>query len=176
MRRDHRTSKAGDDFGTPENVCKLLYDFWDGPPALDPCTGPTAILRAHAKWSVGGLQRDWFGDGRWEVFVNPPYSRLLPWMRKCWEEISVSRLHPEWPKCELIALPPASTSSGWWEKYASQADAVAFTKRLSFIGGPDGGLSQGSARFSSALIYYGPRTERFKEVMAPITTWFAKTA
>lgn len=168
-----RRSKPGDDFGTPENVCDLLYELWDGIPDLDPCTGPTAIFQAKEMWSVGGLQRQWFNERRRTAFVNMPYSRLAPWMRKCFVEAHSAEC-PSMP--ELIALPPASTSAGWWKEYASTADAVVFTKRLNFIGSATGGLQSGNARFHSALIYFGPRPARFGRVMEPITTWFAKSA
>lgn len=175
MMTDARPSEAGDDFGTPEEVCDLLYDFWDGTRGidLDPCTGPTAIVRAKKMWSVGGLQLPWFTVGAADeddavntVFVNNPYSRMPIWGAKIWQEVvRKSR------KQELIWLPPASTSAGWWANFAAKSDAVAFTRRLNFLGGQEG---QSNARFHSALVYYGPRVRRFEKIFRPITTYFSE--
>jgi hypothetical protein len=188
MREQDKPSNAGDDFGTPEEVCNLLYEFWDGPPDLDPCTGPTAIFRAVEMWHVGALQRTFFENGRRTAFVNMPYSRLAAWTRKCALEYwrgncfgdldgvatmgDYRRRLPILHERELIMLPPASTSAGWWKRWVSTADAIAFTERLNFIGAPGEALA--NARFHSALVYRGHRWKKFRDVMAPITTMFVR--
>lgn len=182
MREQDKPSKAGDDFGTPAEVCDLLYEFWDGIPDLDPCTGPTAIFQAAESWRVGALQRTWFENGRQTAFVNPPYSRLAAWMRKaaleywsgnCFGDLSSDRRRWQWMyKRELVVLPPASVSADWWKRWVSTADGIVFTKRLNFIGAP--GEVNGNARFHSALVYRGHRWEKFRNVMAPITTMSAR--
>lgn len=51
-----------------------------------------------------GLARDWYGD----VWCNPPYSDIEPWVRKA---------HAESQHCRSISmlLPANRTEQGWWQ-------------------------------------------------------------
>ena len=85
---------------TPEWLTRLL-PFVD----LDPCSNPRSTVRAHKTYSLeagqDGLVLPWFGL----VFVNGPYSKLLPWAEKLAAEGAVTGAG---------FLVNADHSPGWW--------------------------------------------------------------
>jgi len=166
---------------TPDCVLKLVREVFDGAIGFDPCGHPESHVGAKCtvmlpKYSPDlEVLRDWaffekrsskvestgvtYGDAfemEWPVhettFVNPPYSRRdnEPW----------SKLISKWAKrgSEVIALVPSSPCAQWWSRYR-KADSIGFwLGRLTFRGNND------AADFESAVIYYGPRPEKFRQV------------
>ena len=147
------------DWRTPQNVVDLVREFAGGEIALDPCSGPGSIVGARVEWTEAddGLPRPWTIDAHGGVaYVNPPYGRALPtWTEMCANEAMSG--------CEIALLVPARPDTRWWHSsVVGAADAICFWRgRLRFLGAPS------SAPFPSALVYYGRREERFREVFAP---------
>lgn len=127
-------------------------DTWLTPPAiieapgpfeLDPCAAksqPWATAKCHFTKSDNGLRRRWRGM----VWLNPPYSNVLPWVEK------LADLD------DGIALIPASTGARYWQEIIfSRAISIFFIKkRLNFltVTGEPGKFQSG---FSVALAAFG---------------------
>ena len=86
--------------------------------------------------------------------MNPPYGRGIgEWTRRCLDQYREN-------ECEVIALLPARTDTGWWQDCWA-ADAICFIRgRLKFVG------AESSAPFPSALVYWGDRHNRFTRAFA----------
>lgn len=141
------------EWNTPLEVLELVRAF--DAIGLDPCSNAGSIVGAAVEWRMerdgDSLLRDWRGHGL--VYVNPPYSRFLrAWTAKCAQS-----------GAEVIACVPARTDARWWHQSAVTADAICYWRgRLRFLGAPS------SAPFPSALLYFGPRVERFRDVFAAV--------
>ena len=148
-------SSARSDWNTPDVVLELARQM--GPIALDPCSNETSIVGATVEWRLerdgDSLMRPWPATGM--VWVNPPYGRSVGlWTSRCRDYAWVSG-------GEAIALVPARTDTTWWHRdcVPPKSDAVCFWKgRLTFLGAP------ASAPFPSALVYWGPRRFKFRDV------------
>lgn len=146
-----------DQWCTPAWVLDLVRRL--GPIELDPCGNARSIVGARREFRLergeDGLARRWGGGAGLLVFTNPPYSRgnLGRWMAKCREEAADG--------AEVIALVPADTSTRWWHEEVRRAAAFSLLKRrVRFLGAVNG-----SPKFGSALVYWGPRPEAFREAM-----------
>jgi len=131
-------TSGSDEWTTPSALFRALdrrFGF-----ELDPAaTRENALCPMYFTKEDSGLLKSW---RPWRVFVNPPYSRVADWMRKCMDESEKG--------CPLIcALIPARTDTHWWHAYVKQADLIWFLKgRLKF------GDGAGSAPFPSALAFW----------------------
>ncbi len=69
-----RQTPYHDEYYTPPHIVAALGEF-----DLDPCAGPVSTL-ARECWRppADGLAREWHG----RVWLNPPYSSLLPWLER----------------------------------------------------------------------------------------------
>ena len=127
-----------DEWTTPSALFRALdrrFGF-----ELDPAaTAENALCPMYFTKEDSGLLKSW---RPWRTFVNPPYSAIRPWMRKCAQEAEKG--------CPLIcALIPARTDTFWWHEYVMTADLIHFLKgRLKF------GDGAGSAPFPSALAFW----------------------
>lgn len=166
LANEARWSTTADHWGTPWRIVERLLAFF-GEITLDPCSNEHAVVPARIRWgglgivqpspvrAVDGLFTPWNVLGRrTRVFVNPPFSAKLLWMRKAENE---HRLHG----CEIIALVPADLDTGWWhDVVVASATRICFPRgRLSFLGDRDS-----NARFPVALPYWGERVTRFESV------------
>lgn len=118
-------SSATDNWSTPKDVYDSLnaefkFDY-------DPCPID----------GIGGFINDWGISN----FVNPPYSEISTWTRKCYEE---------WKKGKtVIMLIPSRTDTRWWHEYIMKATEIRFIKgRLKF------GDAKNSAPFPSAIVIF----------------------
>lgn len=150
------------DWNTPQEVIDALAPL--GPIGLDPCSNAGSIVPAAVAWTEvdDGLPRAWTGFGL--VYVNPPYGYELPtWIEKCGAEAANG--------AELVVLVPARPDTQWMG-HALETGAVVglWRGRLTFLAGGT------SAPFPSALLYWGPRGELFRDVVAHLVTGFLEGA
>jgi len=83
----------------------------------------------------------WKFDG-WS-FLNPPYSRLAPWVAKACDEATNG--------ADIAVLVPAATGSNWWKKFVDkQARVLLLNGRIAFVGHEAGYPKD------IALLLYGP--------------------
>lgn len=178
-------SSEKQDWQTPANVLELVRQVsQSGQIQLDPCTvrsNPTKALSiCSPEVGVNGLSVEWAACTGGLIFVNPPYGRELPkWVTKCTKEAVLG--------AEIVLLVPGRVDTNWFQGACMQqmhttpehSPSVLFWRgRLKFIDGsapsPDlmwhkkkqCWVPLESAAFPSALFYWGPRHERFREVFA----------
>ncbi|OIV46864.1 phage N-6-adenine-methyltransferase [Sodalis sp. TME1] len=91
------------------------------------------------------LSCDWHTRGT--IFCNPPYSNIMPWVKKAAEQCAVQQQ-------TIVMLLPSDTSTAWFAQAQKTADEVRFITevRLSFISAETGekgkaGNSKGSVLF-----------------------------
>ena len=108
----------------PKMVAVLELEF--GSFNLDPCCRPETAKAPNFFTEVDdGLKQDWFGN----VFLNPPYSNVSPWLRKALVETKAGR-------CSLvIALLPASVDTQWFHELVNNRCEIRFVRgRVRFFG------------------------------------------
>jgi hypothetical protein len=136
----HHSAAAGtDEWLTPKHIIDAL-----GPFDLDPST-PTVQPwpTAERRYTIDddGLSQDWTGL----VFLNPPYSKIAPFMRRM-------AAHDNG-----VALVFGRIETSWWFEYVwPVCSGVLFLQgRLTFCF-PDGTPADDNAGGPSALVAYGP--------------------
>lgn len=110
---------TSDEWATPpEIVASLEAEL--GHFDLDPCCRPeTARAPRFFTKDVDGLTQPWIG----RVFLNPPYSKPAPWIKKAIEEISAGR-------CVLVAaVLPVRTDTGWFHDLIKDRAEIRFIRR-----------------------------------------------
>ena len=105
-----------DNHTTPRDLYSLLdneFHFND-----DPCPlGGEAL--------GDGLSREWGTS----VFMNPPYSKPLPWVKKAYEESQKGKI--------VVGLLRGDTSTAWFHEWVyGKADLRFIRGRLNFGAGP----------------------------------------
>lgn len=68
MSSENKYHERNDEYGTPDWIKKGIFNNW-----FDPCPLIDGLV------DRDGLHSDWIGD---KIFLNPPYSRPLPWVEK----------------------------------------------------------------------------------------------
>jgi hypothetical protein len=122
---------------TPRHIVSAL-----GPFDLDPCAAahqPWPTATKHFTKTENGLRRRWHGL----VWLNPPFSDILPWMRK------LADLN------NGIALIPVSTGAKYWQEIIFPCAICVFfvEKRLKFLNIK--GESKFQSGFSVAFAAFG---------------------
>ena len=95
-------------WGTPLHIKEQYEDYFD------PCP---------YNYTVDGLSIEWEEKN----FVNPPYSNLTPWCKKCYEEWELGK--------EIVLLIPARTDTKYFHEYIlpTEPDITFIKGRLKFI-------------------------------------------
>lgn len=118
-------SSVHDNWSTPKQVYESLnreFNF-----NFDPC--PLG--------GTDGLTADWDSP----AFVNPPYSDIANWCKRCYEEHSRGKT--------IVMLIPSRTDTRYWHEYIMKATEIRFIKgRLKF------GDSKNSAPFPSCIVVF----------------------
>ena len=131
-------SSDSDEWPTPDDFYLILDNQFHF--TLDPCSD--AFNRKCAKhYTIAddGLSKSWEGE---TVFVNPPYSDIKEWVKKCYEE-------GQKPNTIVVMLIPSRTDTKYWHNYCMKANAIYFVKgRLKF------GNSKNYAPFPSAVVVF----------------------
>jgi phage N-6-adenine-methyltransferase len=118
-----RTKWTSDDWETPPYFFKKLDDVFHF--TLDACATAenTKCIRFFTK-EQDGLKQDWEGE---TVFVNPPFSHIKKWAKKCYEEGMKSNT-------VVVMLCPSRTDTRYWHDYIMNADEIWFCKgRVNFL-------------------------------------------
>ena len=116
-------SKAGDSWSSPPWIWHLVGNCFDPCPLND---NP----------SFDGLELDWVKESMnvgLRVYVNPPYSNVMPWVIKAIEENKRG--------CKVIMLLKHDSSTRWYAKLKeANAHMLMPMQRLKF-GGKSGGCA-----------------------------------
>tara|TARA_Y100000034_G_C6869777_1_gene396893 strand:+ start:1057 stop:1557 length:501 start_codon:yes stop_codon:yes gene_type:complete len=133
-------SSGSDEWETPQDFFDMLERRF-GKFELDPC-----CTKENAKCGLFFTKEDDGLTSHWEdyerIFVNPPYSKVSDWVKKCVEEATDERL--------VVMLVPARTDTKWFHEHVMpNATEVLFVKgRLKFSG------SKNSAPFPSMVVVF----------------------
>lgn len=109
-----------DDYCTPYAIKLWLGKLWRGRGiGLDPCSNTDSILKPQVEFMLpgrNGLELDWVAAiesfvAPMTVFVNPPYSRVTPWL------MLASRLAAEHPDIQIVFLIPPVVASQCWLRW-----------------------------------------------------------
>jgi hypothetical protein len=123
-------SSAHDNWSTPKDVYEALdkeFNF-----VFDPC--PLGGTK--------GLSTDWDSP----AFVNPPYSDIKNWCKRCYEESLLGKT--------IVMLIPSRTDTRYWHDYIMKAKEIRFIRgRLKF------GDSKNSAPFPSCIVVFNNNVE-----------------
>ena len=144
----HAPVSQSDDWITPYWIIEAM-----GPLNLDPCESsqqPWPCAESGYRLSRGenGLALPWSGS----VFVNPPYSRPIPWVKRLAEH------------GDGVLLTFARVETGWWQDWIwPVASAVWFPRgRLTFCYS-NGQPAKGNSGGPSAFVSYGDRCDLLLE-------------
>ena len=128
----------GDEYGTPFELFDWLYERFNF--VLDPCTtkdNPLGTQLFYTKES-DGLVREWIGPA---VFMNPPYSKVTPWVQKAYTESLNGIL--------TVGLLRYDPSTRWWNDWVrGKALVMDVPYRVRFRGGV------GAYNFPSAIVIW----------------------
>lgn len=126
-----------DEYSTPNNLFHQLDEEFKF--SLDPCASiynhkcPLFFTKAD-----NGLGKDW---GFHKVFVNPPYSKVKEWTKKCFEAAEKGAL--------VVALLPVRSDTSYWHEWVMQASEIRLIKgRVRFEG------TKNSAPFPSCIVIW----------------------
>jgi transcriptional regulator with XRE-family HTH domain len=113
---------------TPSSFLAPIYDAF-GPIDLDPCghelSPVVARRRLIPEQGADGLTDTWTGR---LVYLNPPYSQLLLWLRRAHEQWRAGNVET------VVGLVPVRTDSSWFhEVFSSDADIFLLKGRVSFL-------------------------------------------
>lgn len=168
---DTSTGKiSSDSLCTPHEIAEPMLELYGGPADIDPATNEHAIIAAHVKYTEFGLTLPWtgrHGKRKAKGWVNWPYSTNEPWADKAIYEMKIGNVG------ELVVLCMSATSTLWWQSMMVRPrrnPRVICTRRLAFLG-PGGVKLESGARFDTALIYYGPRVDKFDRLFQHVTRW-----
>ena len=150
----HASSKSEEHYTPPEILAYIIELL--GEIDLDPCsnstTKPVVPASTHYTKAENGLIRSWYG----RVYCNPPYGRSIG----LWIDRAI--YHYVEGLCEqIVLLVPARTDTRWFRQLAPYPKCF-LQGRLKFSGAKSG------APFPSAVVYMGPRLERFQKVFSPL--------
>lgn len=119
-------SQSSDEKATPPAFLDPLAEAVGGFD-VDPASGAEPEPLADTTYTIeeDGLSQDWTGI----VWVNPPFSDMMPWVEKIIDEISSDRVE------SILLLCKGDSSTNWWQKAAKEATLItAVDHRLQFQG------------------------------------------
>ena len=131
-----------------------VKDTWETPPKLfqplddefcfdlDVCaSADNTKCDRYFDREANGLEQDW---GRLTCFCNPPYSHIMPWVKKCITAAEQGAV--------VVLLLPGDTSTKWWHLVSSRAsERRELLGRVRFVHAP------GSPKFGSVLFVFNGR-------------------
>lgn len=111
-----KTKWDNDDYCTPYEIKAWLKRIWRGRGiGVDPCGNKDSILEPFIEYRLDkgqdGLTWNWFFEHAPTVFVNPPYSRVMPWLRRA------SWLAAKHPDIQIVFLIPPVVASQFWRRW-----------------------------------------------------------
>lgn len=109
--RDRKSMGMSDNYNTPSWIMEIFEDWYD----------PCPISK--------GKLREFDGLGSWKdkTFVNPPYSKPMPWIEKAIAENKKGKT--------IVMLLKVDNSTKWFARLIeAKAEIMWFNKRLKFLG------------------------------------------
>lgn len=135
--------KQSDKYGTPFELYNYLNERFHF--NMDPCTSADNPLCTPEFFTTqsDGLVQDWRGP----VFMNPPYSKVTPWVRKAWTESLQGQL--------VVGLVRHDPSTQWWQQYVNGKSLVLAVPYRLIFRDPDSSVHEYRAyNFPSAVVLW----------------------
>jgi phage N-6-adenine-methyltransferase len=125
------SSSASPEWSTPQDLFDELDEEFGFD--VDVCATPaSAKCQRFFTEADDGLAQDWVGV----CWMNPPYEKIGPWVRKAWESAQAG--------ATVVCLLQASTDTRWWWRFCRHGEIRFLPGRLRF-GGCDHAAPFGSA-------------------------------
>lgn len=171
-------SKSNEHF-TPPDICDRVRDVFGGAIDLDPasCEQADRLVRARTFYTLreDGLTLPWWG----RVFLNPPGGTRRPGPGRrpvsqaalWWATLAQRFEHGRIEQAAFVVfnLETLRHAVGWGGSHPLDFPIVLFADRIDYRRpGRHGPEPQGSPSHPSALVYLGPRVERFRAVFGPL--------
>lgn len=134
-------------------LARQLLGWIDLDPASSELANRTVGAATFYDRTHDGLTLPWFG----QVWLNPPFSAIPAWLEKLTGEYARANL------TAALVLLPATPDSRWWATVA--VHPACFLKRRVAYEAPAG--ENGSARFSTVVVYLGTDYDGFDRTFAP---------
>lgn len=137
----------GDLWGTPPDLwAEIRKEFFPlGERVYDPCPGRHPLANSCPEPN-DGLEESW-GLHK-NVFVNPPFSDIWPWVEK-------AALYGS-KGCSVVMLVPIRCDQPWWETYAPFASITFIRGRVQYIDHRTGKAGKAPA-FPSVLLTFNDK-------------------
>jgi phage N-6-adenine-methyltransferase len=118
------------DYETPPDFVAAVVRMF-GPLSVDlACLPPTAKASDYLTPDDDSLSVSWAEHYRGNCWLNPPFSHIPPWAKKCAKEIKKMGPHDR-----ILFLTPASIGANWfWDHVAPNALVLPLSPRLIFVG------------------------------------------
>jgi ParB family transcriptional regulator, chromosome partitioning protein len=156
LRRGHLTGQV--EWYTPSpylDSARQVLGKFDTDPASSPVAQEQVRAGSYFTREDDGLAQPWTG----KVWCNPPYCDADKFVDKLLAEIRAGRT------TEALLLVNAYSDTRWFHRAARAAAAICFTLGRIRFGTPDG-QPQSQPPHGSALMYFGPRLDRFRAAFA----------
>ena len=160
MSAGRKNTSEKKNWNTPPKYVRVIEEFFDGKPQLDPCSNESSMVGADVEYILptDGLTESWDYE---TIFINPPYGRnaenkttIKNWLQR--------GLDAHERGAEILYLIPVATNTSHFKDIIfKHADSLCFLKdtRLKFW---DGGTEmQKGAPMACCFVYFGNRTEKF---------------
>jgi len=161
-----------DSWCSPPEISEALLEMFGGPVDVDPCSNARSIIKARLAITRHGLAVPWKlrRPVDWTAYENDPYSKAAAWTYKMLHELKAGNVR------EHVRLCMMSTSAQWWADQCNLSrrnPRILALRRLGFLDpfAATAGMRRQSCRFEPALLYWGPRPQRFTKVFAHLTRW-----
>jgi len=137
-----RTKKSKDDWETPDYFYNQLDEIFKFD--LDPCANAkNTKCDLYFSKEDDGLSKHWAGH---TVFVNPPFSNIAEWVKKCYEE-------GQRYGTTVVMIIPSRTDTKYWHDYVMRAKEIWFCKgRVNFL--RDGVKPKAGATFPLCVVIF----------------------
>lgn len=110
-------------YRTPGNFMAVVRREFSISFDLAACADNAQALDFYTK-EANSLTRSWKLDLGW-LWLNPPYSNIEPWARRCWEESQDG--------ARILFLAPASVGADWYADWVHEKAEVRYLRgRLAF--------------------------------------------
>ena len=137
-----RTEKTIDTWETPLYFFNLLNKEFNF--TLDPCAShENRKCEKYYTIKENGLIQDWSNE---IVFVNPPFSHIKAWVKKCYEEgLKEDTI--------VVMILPSRTDTQYWHEYIMKALEIRFCKgRVNFL--RNGKKTKNGSTFPLAIVVF----------------------
>lgn len=127
-----KPGRSKQDYGTPPEFIRAVkkrFNIKEFDIDLAADAANTQAVRFYDE-KTNALVQTWKVGNGWN-WLNPPFSKIEPWVRKAWESTSLESNKD----AQTLMLVPAGVGSNWWAKWVhDKAQVVLLNGRLTFVG------------------------------------------